>query len=359
MSEKSSKKLKKSHTLSFNYRIETSKSFENLPEILKSVKEWTDYNLEAKVYCPFACINDSRFYKFEKPFHHVPPVILEEKEFYNFTLFFYSDDSSSSLTVLLGTKGDSFNFEKILLSCGSCLYVTGFSPYNWLCIAPTPDDSLKAVKLEIIHVNNPFTAEFFEPISFDLESAKAEFIDSSMLILDNFFLESKVQEMKSLLDEFSFKENILATLHWFEETNEVIDNWQSLLSSFTWFSREFISLLEDLTNLSLDIPMDLPKWKRFKPGHYVILNDRYPEPEGLDLIFTLSSNNQIVGGDWVYLSETGEEIARFPPKSNSLALVYRAPESGVKRFKQYWNKFGSSSASYTYQMTITFQTKSA
>jgi hypothetical protein len=359
MSEKCGKKLKKSHNLSFNYKIEASKSFENLSEILKSVKEWTDYNVEAKVYCPFACMNDTRFYKFERSFHHVPPVRLEEKKFCNFTLFFYSDDSSDPLTVLLGTKGDSANFEKILLSSGSCLYVTEFSPYNWFCLAPTPDESLKAVKLDIIPVNIPFTTEFFEPISFDLESAKAEFIDSSLLVLDNFFPEAKAREMTSLLDEFSFKGNILATLHWFEETNEAIDHWQSSLSSFPWFSREFTSLLEDLTNLSLDIPIDSPKWKKFKPGHYVILNDRYPEPEGLDLIFTLSPSDQIVGGDWVYLSETGEEIARFPPQSNSLVLVYRAPESGVKRFKQYWNKFGSSSATYTYQMIITFQTKSS
>src|SRR5689334_2217494 len=112
MSEKCNKKLKKSHNLSFNYKVETSKSSENLAETLKSVKDWTDYNLESKICCPFACINGNRIYKFEKSFHHVPPATLEEKKFCDFSLLFYSDDSSGPLTVLLGTKGDSSNFEK-------------------------------------------------------------------------------------------------------------------------------------------------------------------------------------------------------------------------------------------------------
>ena len=77
------------------------------------------------------------------------------------------------------------------------------------------------------------------------------------------------------------------------------------------------------------------------------------------LFSPLFMNDQVVGGDWVYLDENGVEVARFPPQSNSLILVYRAPGSNVKRFKQYWNKFGSASSDYIYQMILTFPTKSS
>lgn len=358
MSESCSlKKAKKEHKHSFKYKVDTLKTTQNLDEIVKVHKEWTEYCIDAKVYCPFVRTGDTRFFRFDKPFHHVPPVFLDE-EFCDFDLYFYTDGSSEPLTIFLGSKGENTNFEKVPLSSGSCLHVTGFSPYNWFSIAPTPDDSIKVVKIELTRAKIPFGIEFFESASLEMETAKSEFIDSSMLVLDNFFPESKIKEMISCLEDLSFKEKIIATLYWFEEPNEALDESQSVLSSLPWFSGEFIKLLEDLTNLTLDIPTDPPKWRRFKPGHYVILNDEYPEPDGLDLIFSLSPNHNVIGGDWVYLREDGEEVARFPPQSNSLVLVYRAPGSNVKRFKQYWNKFGSSS-SYTFQMALTYQTESS
>ena len=358
LEEERGKKLKTERPHPFTYKIEVACDAEKYFELSTDLGDWLEYDFDAQVYCPQKKIENCWYYRFDKQFHHVPPTCLGE-EFFDFNLFFQTDDLSEVLTVFLGTKGDHFRFEKVLLTGGSRLHVTGFSPYNWFCIAPVPSDLVKIVVIKSTHIANPSDAECFESISLDLNLYKAEFIDSSMLQVDNFLNDSKKDQLISLLENLNFQENINATLHWFEEPSEAVNDPQGMLSPLFWYSKKFISFLEDLTNLSLDIPFDPPNWKKFSPGHYIILNDRYPEQDGLDLIFTLSPKDKIEGGDWVYLDEGGEEIARFAPQSNSLVLVYRAPDSNVKRFKQYWNKFDSSEQCFSYQMIITFRTKSS
>ena len=101
----------------------------------------------------------------------------------------------------------------------------------------------------------------------------------------------------------------------------------------------FHAWIAAMTGLSIAGLVEL-EVRHLKPGCYQIFNDRYAEPNGLDVVITLVADRKAAtgahkvaadqdGGCLIYLAE-GEEVARIAPKHNTMALAYRV--EGCNRF---------------------------
>ena len=243
----------------------------------------------------------------------------------------------TAVVVFLGSTEERFRHERIELAPNHFLSAS-LDPFNWICI-------------QCLNANNETKA----------------FLTHSKRIIDNAIELPKVDDDKreafsedstvtldfeccTKLEKESWKDCVNAMVHWYQV---------SPANAEFWVHPQLIRWLEDVTSLKLSYPKQRPVWKRFQPGTYEILNDKYPQHAGLDLIFTLGSvGMKSEAANWIYLDEGGDELLRVPcDKPNSMTLVYRTAsedggEASIKRFKEYFQHTGDDA--YSTQMVITY-----
>lgn len=240
--------------------------------------------------------------------------------------------------VFLGSVEERFCHDRIELHPGQVLHVQ-MDPFNWICIQSHSSESCTI----------SYTKRTVEELDYCLpaveDELKEKFAEESTITLENIDLFPKVPK-------FEWQECVNAMVHWYQVSNATKTAFEA--------HPQFLKWLEDLTNLKLAYSTQRPVWRRFKAGHYVIMNDKYPQEPGLDVIYTFETtcaSRDI--SNWIYLDGDGEELLRVPcDKPRCLTLVYKTAdengESSIKRFKQYWPHCDSSNANYAIQMVITF-----
>jgi Rps23 Pro-64 3,4-dihydroxylase Tpa1-like proline 4-hydroxylase len=158
-------------------------------------------------------------------------------------------------------------------------------------------------------------------------------------------------------------QNILSYLQQNSDQLSSIDKGQSLIYKFLQFlhSKSFFVLLHLLTGMK--IKSSAHELQLFRPGCYTLAHDNDPEvqQEGLDVIYSLWSDNKLLsastdplpstdtikkvndaweqddfGGSIHYLvaGEDDELLSVFSP-SNTLSLVFRAGEERIFQFQRY------------------------
>jgi hypothetical protein len=279
--------------------------------------KWNDHTIADVVICQKAAIHDRLFYRLEAG-NHLPPVQILNKDSCFLACATITVYSESNVIIHLGGEGECFQPISLIPGVHD-LIVAECSPFELLSVDPVGCQTC----LEIASIPN-FSA--IPPLrnDIDIESLRAKFLEDSYLIIDD-FLQDAID-----MSVVHFADDIVANHHWLEFAK---DNRLSF-----WLSDAATAFFSSITGLPKLRPSgELPYWRRFGPGSYVILNECYPEKDGLDLIYfsTMSPSPDDNSGRWLYLDDNGQELLTFSPKPNRLVLVYRSSEVRVSRFRHY------------------------
>lgn len=122
------------------------------------------------------------------------------------------------------------------------------------------------------------------------------------------------------------------------------------------YSQEFIAGLEKMTGLDLAPPIHQPRIWSLTSGDYMMLNDERGDrsPEGLDIYicFCSENTNRELGAIQYISAESGEVVAKFEPKLNTLSMAYRS--EGASRFIRYLPKSANLKGPI-FHVTLTYQ----
>ena len=189
-------------------------------------------------------------------------------------------------------------------------------------------------------INDFKSLAFINPVHIESESLKRyseDFMNNSVISLDNFMTESTFKSLIGSLNNFQ---------NWPRSGPADYRSFKYMLRDFEGYKlhsilmeRTFISWLSKITGLPL-IQSARPVYSRCiqSAGDYQILHGNYSEPLGIDLIFNFYPSLDYV--EWLdnycgrihYLNESGDEILQVNSKNNSLTIVYRT--EGCTRFTE-------------------------
>lgn len=214
-----------------------------------------------------------------------------------------------------------------------CLYPESIADI----ISVVPKSSVSLAPCSELGEIVPFLRPFIRPehISADcIAQYAAQFVDSSMLVLHDFFLDEALQPLHAILSYETLVRIGPADYRSFRVARHSTTLCDLLCTP------ALISWLAVVTGLPLLHPA-VPVYLRVleSGGDYQILHGNYSEPFGLDIIFSYHIGEP-AGAEWPqdacgrvhYLDESGSEILQVSHASNSLTLVYRT--EGVVRFTE-------------------------
>jgi hypothetical protein len=169
----------------------------------------------------------------------------------------------------------------------------------------------------------------------DGSAVQAEFADASFCEL-SCFKDKKAEELVNLLERHRNEFTLEGPCNYRKyrclslAASEELDPLQEILTSGIFQRR-----IELLTGLDLAGIVRM-RLCCLSSGDYQIINEDYPEPEGLDVIITLSPNNQCrrrQDGGTIFYVVGGEEVAAVKPRHNQMSLAYRIDD--CQRFIAY------------------------